>query len=296
MFSLLARSMVPRVVYITSRGHSGSTLLSLLLSGHSAVVSAGELKMLVNPDPQRRLCSCHRLEPGRCPFWSDVQRRVMVSTGVPLDQLVLGEDGSEVDFREHNQALFEAIAAVSGASVIVDSSKSLPRLARLLDAQVQGGVFQIHPVHLHRGPLGTINSARKRGDVLRQAAYNYNRLFFLTRDLLDGVDAPLLFYERLAANPRQFMRHLMAWLKLPLEEQQFHWRDGIRRDIHGNEMRFGSSDKIRLDRSWIRQMSFRDILRVSAWTLPVRFRSKDLFDRMWRWIKLDKGPPIRLSR
>ena len=58
----------PRVLYITSRGHSGSTLLSLLVSGHSQVVSAGELKMLSNPDPQRRLCSCHRQVPSQCPL------------------------------------------------------------------------------------------------------------------------------------------------------------------------------------------------------------------------------------
>ena len=58
----------PRVLYITSRGDSGSTLLSLLVSGHSQVVSAGELKMLSNPDPQRRLCSCHRQVPSQCPL------------------------------------------------------------------------------------------------------------------------------------------------------------------------------------------------------------------------------------
>ena len=56
-------------------------LLSLLVSGHSQVVSAGELKMLSNPDPQRRLCSCHRQVPSECPFWGAVEQRVRERVG-----------------------------------------------------------------------------------------------------------------------------------------------------------------------------------------------------------------------
>ncbi len=166
------------MLYITSRGHSGSTLLSLLTSGHSQVVSAGELKMLTNPDPERRLCSCHRLVPDQCPFWGAVQKRVLAAVGRPLDQLVLGDNGDDSSFLADNEALFAAITAVSSAALIIDSSKSLPRLSRLLTAEEQGAAFQLHTLHLHRGPFGSLNSARKKGDQLRQAAYNYTRLFF----------------------------------------------------------------------------------------------------------------------
>ena len=47
-----------------------------------------------------------------------------------------------------------------------------------------------------------MNSALKRGEALRPAAYNYTRLFFLTRELLRGVPALRVYYERLAAAPR----------------------------------------------------------------------------------------------
>lgn len=95
----------PRVLYITSRGHSGSTLLSLLTSGHSQIVSAGELKMLTNPNPERRLCSCHRLVPDQCPFWGAVQKRVLAAVGRPLDQLVLSDNGDDSSFLADNEAL-----------------------------------------------------------------------------------------------------------------------------------------------------------------------------------------------
>ena len=279
------KKIKPRVLYITSRGHSGSTLLSLLVSGHSQVVSAGELKMLSNPEPQRRLCSCHRQVPSTCPFWGAVEQRVKERVGCSLDQLLLMDGGDDVTFLRHNEALFLAIAEESGSALIVDSSKSLPRLSRLLTVEAQGAEFALHPVHLHRGPFGTTNSARKRGEALRQAAYNYTRLFFLTRERLRGVHALRVYYERLAAAPRVEMARVMSWLNLPLEEGQFQWRDGVRRDIHGNEMRFGSSDQIRLDQSWRQQLTWSQKLGVLMWTLPVRLRSALLFRLLRRWIK-----------
>ena len=279
------KKIKPRVLYITSRGHSGSTLLSLLVSGHSQVVSAGELKMLSNPEPQRRLCSCHRQVPSTCPFWGAVEQRVKERVGCSLDQLLLMDGGDDVTFLRHNEALFLAIAEESGSSLIVDSSKSLPRLSRLLTVEAQGAEFALHPVHLHRGPFGTTNSARKRGEALRQAAYNYTRLFFLTRERLRGVHALRVYYERLAAAPRAEMARVMGWLNLPLVEGQFQWRDGVRRDIHGNEMRFGSSDQIRLDQSWRQQLTWSQKLGVLIWTLPVRLRSTLLFRLLRRWIK-----------
>ena len=274
-----------RVLYITSRGHSGSTLLSLLVSGHSQVVSAGELKMLSNPDPQRRLCSCHRQVPSECPFWGAVEQRVKDRVGCSLDQLLLMDGGDDDMFLRHNEALFLSIAEESGSALIVDSSKSLPRLSRLLTVEAQGADFVLHPVHLHRGPFGTANSARKRGETLHQAVYNYTRLFFLTRERLRGVRALRVYYERLAVAPRAEMARVMGWLNLPLEEGQFQWRDGVRRDIHGNDMRFGSSDQIRLDQSWRQQLTWSQKLGVLIWTLPVRLRSAWLFRLLRRWIE-----------
>ena len=274
-----------RVLYITSRGHSGSTLLSLLVSGHSQVVSAGELKMLSNPDLQRRLCSCHRQVPSECPFWGAVEQRVKDRVGCSLDQLLLMDGGDDDLFLRHNEALFLSIAEESGSALIVDSSKSLPRLSRLLTVEAQGADFVLHPVHLHRGPFGTANSARKRGETLRQAVYNYTRLFFLTRERLRGVRALRVYYERLAVAPRAEMARVMGWLNLPLEEGQFQWRDGVRRDIHGNDMRFGSSDQIRLDQSWRQQLTWSQKLGVLIWTLPVRLRSAWLFRLLRRWIE-----------
>lgn len=268
--------MTLTVVYITSRGHSGSTLLSLLLGGHPKIVSGGELKMLINPNADRKLCSCHFVAPGQCPFWSQVQRHIMASVGVPLDELVLMEEGDDETFFRHNQALFMAIAEVSGCSVIVDSSKSLMRLSRLLQATSDGCCFNVYPIHLHRGPLGFVNSCRKKGQTLLSAAERHSREFFRTREFLG--DKPHLFvsYEKLAGQTRTSLRHVMNWIGLPFEESQLHWRLGIRRDIGGNRMRMGRSAVVKVDQSWKRDLGPLQILKLTLLTLPIRLR--------WKWL------------
>lgn len=276
-----------QVVYITGRGHSGSTLLALLISGHSRVISAGELKMLVHNDARQRLCSCHRLEPEQCPFWSQVQAIVMDQLGLPLRQLELTDQGDAATFARHNAVLFTAIAAVSGCSVVVDSSKSLPRLCRLLAMKAAPGTpaLQIKPIHLHRGPLGLMNSVHKYGYALREASDNYGHLFFLTRKQLATVASLEVSYERLALDPIRELRRVMIWIGLPYESQQMHWRSGVRRDLHGNDMRFGSSERIQLDDSWRWQLTLIQKCAVLLWTLPVRLRAGWLF---WRLRFLNK--------
>ena len=273
-----------QLIYITSRGHSGSTLLSQLIGSHSRVLCVGEIKMLINPDPQRKLCCCHRQPPDQCPFWSAVQDHLIKAIGKRFMQLDLS--GNDVlTFRQDNQALFEAVASVSGCSIIVDSSKSIQRAMALHQAFAQHSGLQINILHLHRGPLGSLNSALKKGDDLRRSAYNYNQMFFRTREYLKSCRSLFVTYERLATRPRPQLQTVMEFVGLSLEEAQFNWRAQQHRDIHGNIMRFGTSDRIRLDRKWLRELSWRQILVIMAWTMPVRLRSEALFERMRDWIK-----------
>ena len=69
------------VVYIASRGHSGSTLLAHLLGAHPSIVGVGEIKMLSQGKDECKLCSCHQLPPSQCPFLSSVQQHVVQRIG-----------------------------------------------------------------------------------------------------------------------------------------------------------------------------------------------------------------------
>src|SRR4051795_9833771 len=56
------------------RGHSGSTILDILLGGGAAVESVGELVSGLERYEAGEPCACG--EPmRRCPFWAEVRRR-----------------------------------------------------------------------------------------------------------------------------------------------------------------------------------------------------------------------------
>ncbi|MCG3128947.1 MAG: hypothetical protein CHACPFDD_03843 [Phycisphaerae bacterium] len=72
-----------RVVYILSPGHSGSTLLGLLLGAHPAVATAGELKFVPPGYREGHTCSCGvRME--QCDFWRAVAEQLR-QRGFELD-------------------------------------------------------------------------------------------------------------------------------------------------------------------------------------------------------------------
>jgi len=263
-----------RILYITSRGHSGSTLLDLLISGHSAITSVGELKMLAEADSRRKLCSCHGLEPQLCPYWHSVEQHLQASAGLQFADLRLDSSDPWIH-HGHNLALYESVAAVSGCRTIVDSSKSLPRLRDLLQGVDLYGGYELVPIHLLRGSLGLVHSYVKNGRIrtdvdLAGVCYNYASNVFRTEALLLGRPHLFVRYEQLACAPRRELQRVMALLAMPFEEDQLDWGRGPRRNIHGNDMRFRAGGPIRPDRSWRRGLTPGQILRVIWFTLPVR--------------------------
>lgn len=102
--------IVPRYIYICSAGHSGSTLLDLLLGSHSSIASLGEIDQLSKNMALNTLCSCGA--PIRsCPLWSEVVRRVGAEIGVdivahPYDLHMGYPVASTVIDRSHQTALY----------------------------------------------------------------------------------------------------------------------------------------------------------------------------------------------
>ena len=70
-----------RLVLIASAGHSGSTLLDLLLGNHSGVSSAGEMNRLTLY-PEERLCACGATV-AQCPYWSGIRAQLGRALGRP---------------------------------------------------------------------------------------------------------------------------------------------------------------------------------------------------------------------
>jgi hypothetical protein len=68
-----------RVLYIASSGHSGSTLLEVMLGNHPAINSVGEVHRL-SIFPYSRLCACGSVI-AQCPYWNDIAAAVAQRLG-----------------------------------------------------------------------------------------------------------------------------------------------------------------------------------------------------------------------
>lgn len=136
------------MLYIAAWGRSGTTILDNSLGQLDGFFSAGELHYLFKRGlVERRVCGCGRV-PAECDVWSQILARALpeiASDPGAADRLVAlqedvvslrrtpwllrsgrGDVGSDARMRRYAEVLgsvYRTIAEVTGASVVVDSSK-----------------------------------------------------------------------------------------------------------------------------------------------------------------------------
>lgn len=134
----------PRVLVVAGFPNSGTTIASYVLGQHRDIFVAGELaKFPTKQLKAGKLCSCGRPATA-CEFWTAVVRRLGESACHPAG-VRLG-------------SLYRAIAAESGASVILDVAHDLHAVAEVCNSE---GV-DVRLVHLRRPRQAVLNSRLRR--------------------------------------------------------------------------------------------------------------------------------------
>lgn len=169
-----------RVLYFAGSGRSGSTVINNILGQVDGAFAAGELRYLWQRGmEENRLCGCGR-PFNECPHWQQVMARVLADQA-PLDPAGIGRrllsrlriarvpgmlarravGRRPVPAHPDDAAvagLYAALADVTGAQVIVDSSK-LPPYALLLSG-LPG--IDLRVLHVVRDSRATAFSWRRR--------------------------------------------------------------------------------------------------------------------------------------
>lgn len=282
-----------KVLYVLGRGRSGSTIFGNVLGELDGFFCGGEIRFLWDPVVVRSsVCGCGSIIY-ECPTWSQVLARVR---DVDLDQVVRWQH--EI-VREHNtvkllrhragrswralegyagvmRRLYGALAEVTGAKVIVDTSKR-PSYAAFL-ATLDN--FDPYYVHLVREPHASAHSWRARkyasargdGEVTRRSALGAT----IRWDLLNlGSEAVLrragaeralrMRYEDFVAAPRATVDATRDLVGEPEGHSPFvddHTVTlGVNHSIAGNPSRFSTGTLVLEDRSeWRHAQS-----RVDRW-------------------------------
>jgi hypothetical protein len=299
-----------KVLFIGGYGRSGSTLLDRLLGEVDGVCSAGELRHVFQEGyVENRLCGCGE-EFRACPFWREVtdagfggmdrfdpaeileaKRRVDRWWRIP--QLATGAaTGSRrsdlARYRNALRRLYMAIGSVSGAEVIVDSSKDVSHGYVLRGL---GDPIELYVAHLVRDSRAVAHSWQRRkfnpgsgrdmdryGLVRTSAEWTaINALTALHRRL--GARYVSLRYRELAEDPAAAIGSLLGLIgegHRPIP--QFVDRNvelGVSHTAAGNPMRFRNGrTEVRPDRAWRERMPAPSRALVTALTIPslVRYR------------------------
>ncbi len=199
---------------ICGAGHSGSTLLGLLLDSHSRCFYMGEggkVRYLGDERKALRKRAC-KICGDRCEVWSRFQ------------------------WNEAN-ALYPQVADHVGASVIVDSTKNVAWLRERIDEAQRAGVT-LHLLMLLRDGRAVMNS-RFRKYPERDAETQIRAWMTqieATRSLFDTFtgNKSLIRYEQLATQPENVMTQLCRSLGLRFEPAMICFDQFAHHPLGGN--------------------------------------------------------------
>jgi hypothetical protein len=303
-------TMSQPVLFIIGHGRSGTTLLGNILGELPGAFHGGEMLDLWRRGATEDRCGCGR-PIGTCPVWSGVLAR-MRTPGDGAGEEVRRWQRAVLRLRNVRRllrtktagppwpmrdvlartlsGLYRATAEVTGAKVIVDSSKSSTAAALL--RWVPG----IDPsyVHLVRDPRAVAFSWTRRRDNLRGGqvrremptypAWRSARAWLLWNAVANGVrrraghgSALLLRYEDLVDRPREALetvRQRVGGLEGPLPLVEDHTAQlGTNHTIGGNPARFSTGRvELRRDDEWRSEQRPSDRAVITAITLPLLAR------------------------
>lgn len=308
----------PAVLYIGGFGRSGSTLLERVLGQVKGAVAVGELVHLIERGLiEDQDCGCRR-PFHECPFWTDVgakafggwdrieavewlalKHRVDRNRYIPLmvAPILPRYRRDLAQYAERLTQLYEAIAEVSGAELIIDSSKhaSTAVLLRRL------GRIRLRVVHLVRDSRGVAYSWTKkvtrpeiRGEPTLMPRFHpttaavrwstYNAMFELLRMI--GVSVTLVRYEDFLAAPAGATARALSAVGAPVAAHDLAFLSDRHVDlladhsVAGNPMRFTSGRiDLRSDDAWRTELPWLHRVLVTVLSAPLLIRYRYLWRR-----------------
>jgi hypothetical protein len=284
--------------YILSANFSGSTLLAMLLGVQPEATTVGEMRA-PHVGVEDYLCSCGQ-NIKKCAFWSDVSR-LMAKRGVPnfditnanlsihdvenpyvhrlLDPLPRGPLLEAVrtvglavspawprhrqNIQQRNVAFAEALRELTGAKIVIDSSKIALHLKFLLKTDLKIKIIRL----VRDGRAVTVSTMGhgfkrdSRRETVAGAALSWRKNNEAAERILAETPAPqwmFVKYEELCQAPEQTLRGICKFLGMDSQNIVLDFRSR-EQHILGNEMRLKSGSDIRLDERWRKELSPEDL-------------------------------------
>jgi len=297
------------LVYVGGSARSGSTLLERLLAGLPGYSPVGELVFIWERGLKRNdRCGCgERFRD--CAFWTQVGEaafggwgqvdvneaawlRSTIDRHRNLDRIAGVRRRGKLDaaltaYAALTDRLYQAVREVSGASVIIDSSKHASYALLLRDLPS----FEMRLVHLVRRSHGVAHSWSRKvpkpgvgdgGGFMSVHPPVWSVGLWIADNLLyDAVSrqvprATRVRYEDMIADPRAELLRIVDELGLPAADRGLSFLDGgsaelpVTHAFSGNPMRSQAGPVVlRADEDWHASMSLPRRALISAATWPM---------------------------
>jgi hypothetical protein len=272
--------------FILSAGHSGSTLLNMLLAGHPDAVAVGEVTHLPKNLALNTTCQCG--VPIRdCEFWQEVLGHLpldlradpyVLETGFIGAARVIDHSRATLGYKlrwkaihavkgiglslglnvpipafersiTHTHMLYDAIRRASRSRLIVDSSKTYLKGLGLYHRSPE----TVRLVFLCRDGRGVMWSNMKRGMSREKALSIWRSYYRRSLLLLRHVKREhwiAVNYEKLTQDPEAEMRRLADFLGLSFHPGLLRLDSKPHHIANGNDMRYRGPSVIATDLGW----------------------------------------------
>lgn len=280
-----------RVLFVGGYGRSGSTILDLLLDRVPGITAVGEFRHLFGRAlGDNELCSCGK-PFNDCEYWGRVlakafpdgfdreriQQAVKALNKVRLAPQLLHQSRMSPALREHAHvykdafsAAYKAVAEVSDASVIIDSTK-YPVHGMVVKSMSDIDMATMLLVRDPRAVAHSWQRRRTRPEVhwerreMPRHSLAYSGLAWnMSNSLTEKIDKDkrqfrLQRYEDFIEDPLQTINEVASFAlgkNIKVDKSVFEKQPSTPHTIAGNPVRIGSEHiKIRPDTEWHKQMS-----------------------------------------
>jgi len=298
-----------KILFIAGASRSGSTLLDRILGQIDGFFSLGEMYYIWERGfIENQLCGCGKPFK-KCEFWQEVvkeafggfdkidpnnvlalcrsvQRRRYIPYLIYPALRPLGYRTKLNEYVEIWSHLYKAIHKVSGAEILVDSSK-LPTHGFFLNTIPDVDLYVIHLVRDSRAVAYSLQRKKRRPEIYWREAYMPRAGILrstcewilpnsLVRTLRKVVPQyTLVRYEDFVRNSQLVLTRIFKdlRLKVPHLDNLFDGHAinlGVNHTISGNPMRFKQGrTEIKLDEEWKRKMSIYKRIAMTAITWPL---------------------------
>lgn len=275
-----------KTICIVGAGHSGSTLLDLLLGSNSNICSIGEIGNWDHYIEEDKVCSCG--EPtSQCEFWADIHEkwqkykteksdtgsvtdtrggsingflsrqfyRFSFVASIALSKFITTKNlailfPNVFERIQNNFKLFDYVREASKRPVICDSTKSINRfrLFHLSQPKSTKAIF------LSRDGRAVVAShVERRSADPAKVAKNWQFVNFYTRIMLRNLPTEShmhIRYEELCREPEKTLRKICSFIDCPFDSKMLMFSGASQHNIGGNRMRMNGVSEIQEDLKW----------------------------------------------